>query len=113
MGAWLNAIGAALRIVSGKAFNIKTSLQSIKFILLMLGQSLGACAQPFLLNAPTKLAANWFGESERATANMLSSLGFVSFSICVSLEESLLSTVSSYFTIRVLSHSFLVQNNPG
>lgn len=41
----------------------------------MLGQVLTACAQPFLLYAPTKLASFWFGPKERAFCTMLSSLG--------------------------------------
>ncbi len=41
----------------------------------MLGQVLTACAQPFLLYAPTKLAALWFGVKERALCTMLASLG--------------------------------------
>lgn len=70
-GAWLNATGAAIRIISG--LNVVRQHQQ-QFIVVMLGQALAASAQPFLLNAPTKLAANWFGDKERATANMLSSL---------------------------------------
>ena len=41
----------------------------------MLGQILTACAQPFLLYAPTKLAALWFGPKERALCTMLASMG--------------------------------------
>ena len=40
----------------------------------MIGQTLAALAQPFLLGSPTKLAAVWFGANERATANMIASL---------------------------------------
>ena len=71
MGAWLNAVGAAIRIIG-------SFYSDNRFIVVMIGQTLAACAQPFLLNSPTKLAANWFGEKERATANMLSSLGELS-----------------------------------
>lgn len=39
------------------------------------GQILTACAQPFLLYAPTKLASYWFGPKERAFCTMLASLG--------------------------------------
>lgn len=40
----------------------------------MIGQTLAALAQPFLLCAPTKLAGVWFGANERGTANMIASL---------------------------------------
>lgn len=70
MGAWLNAIGAVIRILSGHDFVHK----DIKFIVVMTGQTFAALAQPFLLGSPTKLAAVWFGADERATANMIASL---------------------------------------
>ena len=41
----------------------------------LIGQILTACAQPFLLYSPTKLAAFWFGPKERAFCTMLASLG--------------------------------------
>ena len=47
----------------------------------MIGQTLAALAQPFLLGSPTKLAALWFGADERATANMIASLS--EFHFCV------------------------------
>ena len=55
----------------------------------MVGQVICATAQPFVLFAPTKLASLWFGEKERATANMIASMGnffctdFVGFVYCV------------------------------
>ena len=39
------------------------------------GQILAACAQPFIMFAPTKLAAKWFSGDQRATANMMASMG--------------------------------------
>lgn len=70
VGAWLNGIGAGLRIISGLSF----IPLSYKFTVVMIGQSISSFAQPFVLNSPTKLAALWFGANERATANMLASL---------------------------------------
>eukprot|EP00128_Syssomonas_multiformis_P005363 Colp12_sorted_trinity150504_noHs@24612 len=67
-GALLNLLGGWLRYASELASG------DGRFAILFLGQSLTACAQPFILNAPTKLAAVWFGEGERATANMLASI---------------------------------------
>lgn len=70
LGAWLNALGAAVRMLSGFDF----VPQDTKFIVVMGGQTLASLAQPFLLGSPTKLAALWFGADERATANMVASL---------------------------------------
>lgn len=36
---------------------------------------LAAIAQPFIMFAPTKLAALWFAGDQRATANMIASMG--------------------------------------
>lgn len=69
IAAWLNFIGSLLRNVS--TFNIPVDA---KFPVLMLGQTIAACAQPFVMFAPTKLAALWFPDSQRATANMLASM---------------------------------------
>ncbi|KAM7389365.1 hypothetical protein PAMP_023349 [Pampus punctatissimus] len=40
----------------------------------MLGQTLGALAQPLIIFTPTKLAALWFPDHQRATANMIASM---------------------------------------
>ena len=45
------------------------------FMVALIGQILTACAQPFILYSPTKLAAFWFGPKERAFCTMLASLG--------------------------------------
>ena len=66
----MNAVGAAVRMLSGFHF----VPQKMKFYVVMGGQTLSALAQPFLLSSPTKLAALWFGANERATANMVASL---------------------------------------
>jgi len=39
------------------------------------GQSVAAFAQPYLMFAPTKLAALWFQEEMRAVANTIGSMG--------------------------------------
>ncbi|XP_033756588.1 solute carrier family 49 member A3-like isoform X1 [Pecten maximus] len=68
--AWLNGIGSLLRNFSTFDFIPDDS----KFAVLLVGQILAACAQPFVMFAPTKLAALWFPENQRATANMLTSM---------------------------------------
>lgn len=69
--AWLNGVGSLLRNVSTFSF---VPMES-KFAVLLVGQLLAACAQPFVMFVPTKLAALWFPEDQRATANMLTSMG--------------------------------------
>ncbi|XP_022096528.1 major facilitator superfamily domain-containing protein 7-like isoform X2 [Acanthaster planci] len=69
MGAWLNVVGLGVRYIS----TIEQVQGDIKFIVVMIGQGLAAMAQPFILFAPTKLAALWFPESQRAIANTLGS----------------------------------------
>ncbi|XP_064629895.1 solute carrier family 49 member A3-like [Lineus longissimus] len=68
-GAWINLIGSVLRLVSG--LNVP---EAAAYPLVIIGQTIAACAQPFLLFAPTKLAALWFEENHRATANMIASM---------------------------------------
>ncbi|CAH1782577.1 unnamed protein product [Owenia fusiformis] len=69
LGAWLNAIGAIIRVVSTLDIG-----SNIKFPLVLTGQSIAASAQPLLLFAPTKMAALWFSDGQRATANMIASM---------------------------------------
>ena len=75
-GGIFNAAGALLRVVStiGPVICSKVWASS-GYVVAMLGQVLTACAQPFLLYAPTTLASIWFGDKERALATGLSSLG--------------------------------------
>lgn len=79
MSAWLNGIGNFLRNVS--TFG-GISLE-LRFWILLAGQTLAAISQPFVMFAPTKLAAMWFPDSQRATANMLASMGRLY--LCLSL----------------------------
>jgi hypothetical protein len=69
--AWLNGIGAAGRILS----TIPT-LNGHRYTVLIIGQTLSGCAQPFVLCTPTKLASQWFNERQRTFANMLGSTGW-------------------------------------
>lgn len=70
LGSWLNMFGALVRFCGsppGKDFKILYSV-------VMVGQTLGALAQPLIIFTPTKLAALWFPEHQRATANMIASM---------------------------------------
>ncbi|KAJ6657111.1 hypothetical protein lerEdw1_002857 [Lerista edwardsae] len=69
--AWLNMVGSIIRVFSIVSF---LSLGSQNFIYLLLGQSLCAMAQPLICFSPTKLAAVWFPDHQRATANMIASM---------------------------------------
>ena len=44
------------------------------YVLVFIGQSLSAIAQPCFVNSPGLLAANWFGQSERDVAVTVASL---------------------------------------
>ncbi|KAJ3098002.1 Major facilitator super domain-containing protein 7 [Phlyctochytrium bullatum] len=68
-GAWATVLGALIRYLS----NLAPTWTRLG--ILSLGQMIAALGQPFLLETPTKAAANWFGERERLTANTVMSLG--------------------------------------
>ena len=69
-------IGSILRLLSTWRFIVCSEVfDQSGFMVALIGQILTACAQPFLLYSPTKLAAFWFGPKERAFCTMLASLG--------------------------------------
>lgn len=70
LGTALNLIGNILRILG----SIKSIPPPDRFWIVLLGQSIAACAQPFIMYLPTKLAAFWFPESQRAIANTIGSM---------------------------------------
>ncbi|KAJ1623572.1 major facilitator superfamily domain-containing protein [Pavlovales sp. CCMP2436] len=61
VGSALTALGCAVRALSAQSGG--------GYATLMLGQTIASCGQPFLLNAPPVLAAQWFPPTERATAD--------------------------------------------
>ncbi|KAM4855001.1 solute carrier family 49 member A3 [Thomomys bottae] len=69
LGAWLNLAGSVLRALPGLASGIPNP-----FAFLMSGQSLCALAQTLVIFSPAKLAALWFPEHQRATANMIGTM---------------------------------------
>ncbi|KAK2115147.1 hypothetical protein P7K49_005773 [Saguinus oedipus] len=69
LGAWLNFAGSVLRIVPCVAAGTRNA-----FAFLMGGQSLCALAQTLVIFSPAKLAALWFPDHQRATANMLATM---------------------------------------
>ncbi|XP_037833550.1 solute carrier family 49 member A3 isoform X1 [Kryptolebias marmoratus] len=70
LGAWLNMFGALLRFLGTATLHGS----DLVFPVVMLGQILGALAQPLIIFTPTKLAALWFPDHQRATANMFASM---------------------------------------
>ncbi|XP_060565003.1 solute carrier family 49 member A3-like [Ruditapes philippinarum] len=70
LAGWLNGVGSFLRNVS--TFDIVPD--DTRYTWCLAGQILAACAQPFIMFAPTKLAALWFAGDQRATANMIASM---------------------------------------
>ncbi|XP_067409595.1 solute carrier family 49 member A3 [Emydura macquarii macquarii] len=71
LSAWLNMVGSIIRAFSVISF---LSLGALNYSYLFIGQCLCALAQPLVLFSPTKLAALWFPDHQRATANMISSM---------------------------------------
>jgi len=53
---------------------LDSQIYQLKYPLVMVGQTLGALAQPLIIFTPTKLAALWFPDSQRATANTIASM---------------------------------------
>ncbi|KAI4899924.1 hypothetical protein NFI96_019503 [Prochilodus magdalenae] len=70
LGSWLNMAGGILRVVGVLSYLPDKAM----FPVVMTGQTLCALAQPMVIFTPTKLAALWFPENQRATANMIASM---------------------------------------
>ncbi|KAK2493845.1 hypothetical protein MC885_010855 [Smutsia gigantea] len=67
--AWLNFAGSVLRSVPCMLVEVQDP-----FAFLMSGQSLCALAQTLVIFSPAKLAALWFPEHQRATANVIGTM---------------------------------------
>lgn len=70
LGSWLNMAGSVVRVVGVLSYLPENTM----FPVVMAGQTLCALAQPLVIFSPTKLAALWFPEHQRATANMIASM---------------------------------------
>ncbi|XP_019574906.2 solute carrier family 49 member A3 isoform X1 [Rhinolophus sinicus] len=69
LGAWLNFAGSVLRALPSTAIGTQAP-----FAFFMGGQGLCAVAQTLVIFSPAKLAAVWFPEHQRATANMIGTM---------------------------------------
>lgn len=71
----------------------------------MLGQVLTACAQPFLLYAPTKLANFWFSPKERAFCTMLASLGNpIGLSLAQLVAPNIVTSLDKFYILVGLNY---------
>ncbi|XP_056142611.1 solute carrier family 49 member A3 [Lampris incognitus] len=70
LGSWVNMLGALLRFIGASGI----VPQGTRYLIVMSGQTVCALAQPLVIFAPTKLAALWFPEHQRATANTIASM---------------------------------------
>ena len=66
IGALLNALGASIKCLA---------VDPSRFPVLMLGQTICALAQVFILGIPARLAAVWFGNNEVSTATAIGVFG--------------------------------------
>eukprot|EP00731_Ephydatia_muelleri_P020326 Em0013g53a len=75
-GATCNLIGGVIRWISTiSPVLCSHDYQRSGYMVAMIGQTITAFAQPFLLFAPTKLASFWFGPKERAICTSITSIG--------------------------------------
>lgn len=77
--AILNRYGMKVTIVCGTLFIligawIRCFIIFTSFMPFYVGSFIAALGQPFLMNLPSKVASNWFGDKERATASSLGAL---------------------------------------
>lgn len=98
-GVTLNAVGLSVRTFSNL---VPVPGRTSAYAILMVGQSLAALAQPFLLSLTTPLAALWFPSRERAMANMLMSVSNPVGAAAASLVGPALVTKNQLAGLRLL-----------
>lgn len=110
LGAGFNLVGSCLRWIStGHHIICSPHFSHSGFLVAMIGQILTACAQPFLLYAPTKLAALWFGPKERAFCTMLASLGNpIGLALAQLLSPNIVTETDRLPVLVIIS----IKNNP-
>lgn len=70
LGSWLNMLGALTRVCG----TLPGQDSTVLFPVVMLGQTIGALAQPLIIFTPTKQAALWFPDNQRTTANVIATM---------------------------------------
>uniref|UniRef100_A0A672G8A8 Major facilitator superfamily (MFS) profile domain-containing protein n=1 Tax=Salarias fasciatus TaxID=181472 RepID=A0A672G8A8_SALFA len=101
LGSWLNMFGAMIRFL---AMAPSLSAQA-RYGVVMLGQTLGAMAQPLMIFAPTKLAALWFPDHQRATANMVASMANPLGILLANIISPLVVTTSDQIPTLLLAYT--------
>ena len=69
LDAFLNFLGSVIRSMPSMVVGTQDP-----FVFLLGGQSICALAQTLVIFSPAKLAALWFPEHQRATANMIGTM---------------------------------------
>jgi MFS family permease len=73
IAAIANLVSAAVRYLSC-FLPVGSGAMKPRYAILMIGQCIGALAQPFLTNIPAKLAGAWFSPEEREVATVVAAL---------------------------------------
>lgn len=73
LGAWINFLGSMVKMASSLDLADAQPLvpDSSKYSVVLVGQSMCALAQPFVLFVSTKFANTWFSENQRSLANTI------------------------------------------
>ncbi|XP_028315665.1 solute carrier family 49 member A3 [Gouania willdenowi] len=100
-GAWLNMLGAVIRLLGAPL----TDAMKAHYWVVMLGQTLCAMAQPLMVFAPTKLAALWFPDHQRATANTIASMANPLGILLGNVVSPVLVKTSSEIPVLMLSYA--------
>ncbi|XP_068596745.1 solute carrier family 49 member A3 [Brachionichthys hirsutus] len=101
LGSWLNMLGAVLRFCG----TLLVQQGAVLFPVVMLGQTLGALAQPLIIFTPTKLAALWFPHRQRATANMIASMSNAVGVLLANLVSPLIATTAAQIPTLLIAYA--------
>lgn len=74
MAILFNCIGAWLRYIGAIVANVSSAYQILGFGIVMIGQCIAAAAQTVFINAPARIAGDWFAVDELATATTIASM---------------------------------------
>jgi FLVCR family MFS transporter 7 len=98
-------VGIGLGAVLTGVFGLAKGLFSESYAMVLAAQILLGLAQPFIINAVTAVAANWFPEEERATAVGIGTLAqFVGFIVANMVTPHLIRQVGTSYDL----HSMLM-----
>ncbi|CAN2391691.1 transmembrane transport, partial [Pristimantis euphronides] len=96
ISSWLNMMGSLVRSLG--ALHILNTGRS-NLVYLFVGQSICALAQPLVLFVPAKLAAVWFPDHQRATANMIASMSNPFGILLANILSPVIATQADYIPI--------------